>query len=55
MKQKILFLLLISVLVLTACGQAKLEEDITLLDQNGNEVTFPSEKPALFFFITTYT
>ncbi|WP_202617787.1 hypothetical protein [Bacillus dakarensis] len=55
MKQKLLFLLLISVILLTACGQTKLEEQITLLDQSENEVTFPTEKPALFFFITTYT
>lgn len=42
-------------LVLTACGPKKLEESITLQDHENNEVTFPQEKPVLFFFITTYT
>ncbi|WP_169891132.1 hypothetical protein [Litchfieldia alkalitelluris] len=47
---------LISMLViLTACGQPQLKESMTLLNQQKEEVTFPQEKPTLFFFITTYT
>lgn len=47
--------MLLSVLVLAGCGQTKLEENMTLLNQDKNEITFPQEKPTLFFFITTYT
>ncbi|WP_204498158.1 hypothetical protein [Aquibacillus albus] len=55
MKKKIIWLLVTVALLLTACGQSKLEESLTLLNQNEEEVTFPQEKPILFFFITTYT
>jgi hypothetical protein len=55
MKLRIFLLLLISTLVLSACGEKKLDESITLLNQNKEEVNFPLEKPALFFFITSYT
>ncbi|WP_180994296.1 hypothetical protein [Bacillus sp. Marseille-P3661] len=55
MKRKLVLLTVIVLLVLTACGQNKVEEPMTLLDQNNNEVTFPQDKPTIFFFITTYT
>ncbi|WP_197414392.1 lipoprotein [Bacillus sp. FJAT-29937] len=55
MKLRMVMLTLAAVLFLAACGQKGLEEPITLADQDNNEVTFPLEKPALFFFITTYT
>ncbi|MFC4321604.1 lipoprotein [Litchfieldia salsa] len=55
MKKKIMLLLVLIVLVLAGCGQKQIEESITLLDQNNNEVSFPQDKPTLFFFITTYT
>jgi len=55
MKLKIVILLLITSLVLAACGQKQPIEPITLVDQDNKEVTFPLEKPVLFFFITTYT
>jgi uncharacterized lipoprotein YajG len=55
MKSKVVLLMLMSIFILAACGQKSLSEPITLLNQNQEEVNFPSEKPALFFFITTYT
>ncbi|WP_162927759.1 hypothetical protein [Bacillus sp. Y1] len=55
MKTKRLFILLAFVLFLTACGTEKMEGTMALVDQNNKEVTFPQEKPTLFFFITTYT
>jgi hypothetical protein len=55
MKLKIFLLLLISALLLSACGEKKLDESITLLNQNKEEISFPLEKPTLFFFITSYT
>ncbi|MEH7180497.1 lipoprotein [Neobacillus vireti] len=55
MKPRILVLFLLAVLVLSACGQKTLNEPLTLLNQDQKEVTFPSEKPTVFFFITTYT
>lgn len=55
MKFKMIILLLITVLFLSACGEKKLDESITLLNQNKEEITFPFEKPTLFFFITSYT
>jgi hypothetical protein len=55
MKLKLFLLLLISVLFLAACGDKKLDKSITLLNQNKEEISFPLEKPTLFFFITSYT
>ncbi|MGV2942024.1 hypothetical protein AB5I83_20665 [Mesobacillus sp. LC4] len=55
MKAKIILFMLLSVLVLAGCGQTKLEGSMTLLNQDQKEITFPQEKPTLFFFITTYT
>ncbi|WP_213371111.1 hypothetical protein [Mesobacillus boroniphilus] len=55
MRSKIVLFMLLSVLVLAACGQTKLEGNMTLLNQDREEITFPEEKPTLFFFITTYT
>ncbi|MFJ5762217.1 hypothetical protein ACIQAA_24445 [Neobacillus sp. NPDC093182] len=55
MKPKVLVLFLIAILVVTACGQKTLSEPITLHNQDQKEVTFPLEKPTVFFFITTYT
>lgn len=54
MKSKIVSFMLLSVFVLAACGQTKLER-MTLLNQENEEITLPQEKPTLFFFITTYT
>jgi uncharacterized lipoprotein YajG len=55
MKSKKLVFLLLSMLLLTACGQKTLSEPITLHNQNNKEITFPLEKPTVFFFITSYT
>ncbi|WP_169787418.1 hypothetical protein [Sporosarcina globispora] len=55
MKKKFMVLLAIVLLVLTACGKDQAQEAITLKDQTSNEVTFPQDKPSVFFFITTYT
>ncbi|MEH7248893.1 lipoprotein [Neobacillus niacini] len=55
MKQRIIFLFLLSILVLTACGQKTLSKPITLLNHEQEEITFPLEKPTVFFFITSYT
>ncbi|MEC1524223.1 hypothetical protein P9D43_19655 [Neobacillus niacini] len=55
MKPKLLVLFFIAVLVLSACGPKTLSEPITLHNQNQKEVTFPLDKPTVFFFITTYT
>ncbi|MCM3601290.1 hypothetical protein M3175_11155 [Robertmurraya korlensis] len=55
MKRKRLYILIAFLLLLTGCGKEKLDGTIDLVDQNKKEVTFPQEKPTLFFFITTYT
>ncbi|MDQ0970946.1 hypothetical protein QFZ31_000824 [Neobacillus niacini] len=55
MKLKVLLLFFMAVLVVTACGQKTLSEPITLHNQDQKKVTFPLEKPTVFFFITTYT
>jgi hypothetical protein len=55
MKLKVTALLLILILLLSACGQKKMEQSISLLNQDKKEIIFPLEKPTLFFFITTYT
>lgn len=54
MKLKMMLLLVAAAVFLTACGQDNLEST-TLLDHNKHEVTFPQDKPTLFFFITSYT
>lgn len=43
--------------ITAACGAngMKTGEPVKLKNQDGKEVTFPREKPVLFFFITTYT
>jgi major membrane immunogen (membrane-anchored lipoprotein) len=55
MKSKKLVFFLLSILLLTACGQKTLSEPITLHNQDQKEITFPLEKPTVFFFITSYT
>lgn len=56
MKSKITFLLLIAVVILAGCVNKEMNgSTITLLNQEKQEITFPQEKPSLFFFITTYT
>jgi hypothetical protein len=55
MRLKMFVLLLVTVLLLTACGEKELNESITLLNQNKEEISFPLKKPALLFFITSYT
>jgi PBP1b-binding outer membrane lipoprotein LpoB len=57
MKYKSLLLILITAVIMAGCssGSDKMSEPMTLLNQDKQEVTFPQEKPALFFFITTYT
>ncbi|WP_338469500.1 lipoprotein [Niallia sp. XMNu-256] len=55
MNRKWVPLLLIAILLLAACGQKGLAEPVTLLNHEEKQVTFPLEKPTLFFFLTTYT
>lgn len=55
MKRKLLFIFAALILLLSACGQKNATKEVTLLNHENNEVTFPQEKPVLFFFITTYT
>jgi major membrane immunogen (membrane-anchored lipoprotein) len=55
MKTKLLFIFLATLLLLTACGLKKMDGTLKLVDQNNKEITFPQDKPAVFFFITTYT
>ena len=55
MKSKKLVFFLLSMLLLAACGQKTLSEPITLHNQAQKEITFPLEKPTVFFFITSYT
>lgn len=54
MRPRIIILSLISFLLLSAFGQKALTKPITLLNHEQKEVTFPLEKPTVFFFITTY-
>jgi peroxiredoxin len=54
-KLRWLALILLIFLLLAACGQKGLEEPVTLINHEEKEVTFPQEKPVLFFFLTTYT
>lgn len=46
---------LITALVLSACGAGKLNDSVTLVTQNNEEVSFPTGEPVVFFFITSYT
>lgn len=55
MKRKLVFVFVVLILLLTACGQKGVNNPVTLRDHENNEVTFPQEEPVLFFFITTYT
>lgn len=55
MKLKVLLIIAAAMLLLAACGPKTIDESITLLDHEKNEVTFPQEKPVLLFYITTYT
>lgn len=55
MNRKLLSIVAALILLLSACGQKNPTDKLTLLDYENNEVTFPQEKPVLFFFITTYT
>lgn len=55
MKSRIMVLFLIAIFVLSACGQKTLSEPITLLNNKMEEVTFPLEKPTVFFFLTSST
>lgn len=56
MKLKHILYILCFTLFLTACGgQKSLTEPLTLENKHGDEVTFPMDKPVLFFFMTTYT
>jgi ABC-type glycerol-3-phosphate transport system substrate-binding protein len=55
MKFKMFLLLLLAAIAIAGCGTDKMSEPTTLLNQDKQEVTFPQEKPTLFFFITTYT
>ena len=49
MKLKIFLIVAAAMLVLAACGTKRIDESITLLDHENNEVTFPQEKPFLFY------
>jgi ABC-type Fe3+-hydroxamate transport system substrate-binding protein len=55
MKKIIFTIMSLCFLFIAACGNASIEEPITLSNQEGEEVTFPTGKPVLFFFMTTYT
>ena len=55
MKLKIFLIVATAMFVLAACGTKTIDESVTLLDNENNEVNFPQEKPVLFFFMTTYT
>ena len=55
MKLRIFLIVAAAMLVLAACGTKTIDESVTLLDEENNEVNFPQEKPVLFFFMTTYT
>jgi hypothetical protein len=54
MRSIVIVLSFVSLLVLSAFGQMKLTKPITLLNHEQQEITFPLEKPTVFFFITTY-
>ncbi|WP_200816493.1 hypothetical protein [Salirhabdus sp. Marseille-P4669] len=54
MKKKLTVFSLIITLFLVACGQGDVDK-VVLKNQDNVDVTFPGDKPTLFFFITTYT
>lgn len=55
MKKAIIIFMGLFLLVLAGCGNEKTDEPMTLKNQEGEEVTLPTGKPVLFFFMTTYT
>ncbi|WP_394231950.1 hypothetical protein [Niallia oryzisoli] len=55
MKIKLFLFVAAVMLLLAACGPKTIDESITLLDHEKNDVTIPQEKPVLLFYITTYT
>ena len=55
MKLRIFLIVAAAMFILAACGTKTIDESITLLDDENNEVKFPQEKPVLLFFMTTYT
>jgi uncharacterized protein YcfL len=56
LRLKILLFLTITVLVLAGCSSSSENiESISLMNQEKQTVSFPQDKPVLFFFITTYT
>lgn len=54
MKKRLLLVLAMMCIIVTACS-SQVQESITLVNQDNEEVSFPQDKPTLFFFITTYT
>ncbi|WP_246943011.1 hypothetical protein [Bacillus pinisoli] len=50
-----LIVLSVFLLILAGCGQESIKGSMTLQNQNGEEVSFPSDEPVVFFFMTTYT
>ncbi len=54
MKIKLLITAILAVFLLSACGSKGLDKPLTLLNHNQEEVTFPLQKPTVFFFITSY-
>jgi hypothetical protein len=55
MKLKHFLIVAAAVFFLSACGSKNIGESFTLVNHENEEVTFPQEKPVLFFFVTTYT
>ncbi|MBM6616500.1 hypothetical protein [Bacillus suaedaesalsae] len=55
MKRAIYLMMGLFLLFLAGCGNETAEEPMTLKNQEGEEVTLPTGKPVLFFFMTTYT
>lgn len=55
LKLKLPLFLMLMVVILAGCSTSMMDEPVTLLNQDNQEISFPQEKPTLFFFITTYT
>ncbi|MDQ0268277.1 hypothetical protein [Cytobacillus purgationiresistens] len=55
MRKKLLLLLIATLFVVAGCSSKGMDNSITLQNHENNDVSFPQEKPVLFFFITTYT